>query len=343
MEKPPRLRPGDRVAAVTLSWGGPGAFPHRYEVGKRQFEERFGVEVVEMEHTLADPAFVAANPAARAADLHAAFTAPDIQGIVSTIGGEDSIRILPYLDLELIASHPKVFLGYSDTTVTHMALRRAGIVSFYGPAVMAGFAENSALHDYLVDGVLRMLFEPAESQAWPPNAEGWTAEFVDWAEPDNQSRRRRLETSTGRRWHGGAATEGHTVAGCLEVLDWLRGTPWWPDLAGAVLLLETSEEAPPPDTLTRFLRTLALTGELAGLAGLVLGRPGGPDLAGEDHVLYDQALLRVVREEQGLVDLPIVTNVDFGHTDPMWTVPQAIRMRLDPGADEMVFLEAGVT
>lgn len=76
--------------------------------------------------------------------------------------------------------------------------------------------------------------------------------------------------------------------------------------------------------------------------GLVLGRPGGPDLAVEDHVLYDRAAVQVVREEQGLGDMPIVTNVDFGHTDPMWTVPEGIRMRLDPGADALVFLEPGV-
>jgi muramoyltetrapeptide carboxypeptidase LdcA involved in peptidoglycan recycling len=330
------------VAAVTLSWGGPGAFPHRYQAGKRQFEERFGVEVVEMEHTLAEPPFVSAHPELRAADLHAAFEDPDIHGIVSTIGGEDSIRVLPYLDLDIIGANPKVFLGYSDTTTIHMALRRAGLVSFYGPSIMAGFGENAGLHDYVVDGVRRILFEPAEGVAWPVNVGGWTAEFVDWADAGAQQVARSMRPSGGRRWHGGVGSEGPTVVGCLEVLDWLRGSPWWPDLTGAVLLLETSEEAPPPDALVRFLRTLALTGELAELAGLVLGRPGGPDLAVEDHVLYDQAAVQVVRREQGLADVPIVTNVDFGHTDPMWTVPEGIPLHLDPEADALVFLEPGV-
>jgi muramoyltetrapeptide carboxypeptidase LdcA involved in peptidoglycan recycling len=77
LRRPPRLRAGDRIAALTLSWGGPGAIPHRYEAGKRQLEAAFGVEVVEMPHTLADPDSVAANPTARADDIHRALADPD--------------------------------------------------------------------------------------------------------------------------------------------------------------------------------------------------------------------------------------------------------------------------
>jgi len=342
LTKPPRLRAGDRVAAVTSSWGGPAAFPHRYEAGKRQLEAAFGIEVVEMPHTLADPATLAADPGSRADDLHRAFADPDIAGVFATIGGDDSIRLLPFLDLELLAANPKVYLGYSDPTVIHLALRRAGIRSFYGPTIMSGFGENQGLHDYMVEGVRRTLFEPEAHLVWPPNREGWTVEHLDWATPSNQDRPRKLRPSTGWRWHGGAAREGESVVGCVEVLDWLRGTDWWPSLAGSVLMVETSEEAPPPDLLTRFLRILALNGELQQLAGIVFGRPGGADLAVEDHTAYDDAILQVVRREQGLDDLPVVTNVDFGHTDPIWTVPQGTPTRIDPAVETITFLDTAV-
>lgn len=344
MRRPRRLRAGDRIAAVTLSWGGPGAFPHRYAAGKRQLEDTFGMQVVEMPHTLADPDLLAADPAVRVADLHAAFADPDIAGVVSTIGGDDSIRLLPLLDLDLLAANPKVFLGYSDATITQMALRRAGVVSFYGPAVMAGFGENCGLRDYLITGVRRTLFDPPDDGVlvWTENPDGWTVEELDWANPANQQRRRHVRPSTGWRWHGGHVREGPTVVACLEVLDWLRGTAWWPDLDGAVLLVETSEEAPPPDIVARYLRSFALLGDLQRLAGLVLGRPGGADLDPADHTAYDQAVLRVVRTERGLHDLPVVTGVDFGHSDPMWTIPQGVRLRVDPDARQLVFLERGV-
>jgi muramoyltetrapeptide carboxypeptidase LdcA involved in peptidoglycan recycling len=340
--RPPRLRPGDRVAAVTLSWGGPGEVPHRYEAGKRQLEEAFGVTVVEMPHSLADPEFVADHPQARVDDLHRALADPSIAGIVSSIGGDDSIRLLPLLDLELVAANPKVFLGYSDSTVTQMAFLRAGVVSFYGPAIMAGFAENGGIHQYVRDGVRRMLFEPEGPLDWPENREGWTVEFVDWTDPSNQERRRTLRPSSGRRWLGGEPVEGTLVAGCLEVLDWLRGTEWWPDLDGAVLSLETSEEGPPPEVVERFLRSLAAGGDLARLRAVLFGRPGGATLPLEARERYDEVLLRVVRRESSLDAIPIVTGLDFGHTDPIWTLPQGVRVRVDPSSERITFLEPGV-
>lgn len=343
LDKPPRLKAGDRLAAVTLSWGGPHAHPHRYTAGKRQLEATFGVEVVEMPHTLAPDDRLAADPVARADDLHRAFADPDTAGVISTIGGDDSIRVLPHLDLELLAAHPKVFMGYSDSTTIHLALRRAGVASVYGPAVMAGFGENAGLHDYLVDGVRRTLFEPEAPLVWPENAAGWTVELLDWADPANQDRPRRLHPASGWRWHGGDVQEGEALAACIEVLDWFRGTEWWPSLDGVVLMIETSEEAPAPDLVTRFLRVLALTGELHRLRGLVLGRPGGDQLPIEDHPAYDDAILRVVRDEQGLDALPVVTNVDFGHTDPMWPVPQGVQVRVDPTAERITFLDSAVT
>ena len=79
MLKPRRLKRGDRVAAVTLSWGGPGKYPYRYEAGKRQFEEMFGLNVVEMEHTLSGAEWIAKHPEARAEDLMSAFSDDSIQ------------------------------------------------------------------------------------------------------------------------------------------------------------------------------------------------------------------------------------------------------------------------
>src|SRR4051794_24882965 len=145
MIKPPKLNPGDKVAAITLSWGGAGLMPHRYEAGKRQLQDEFGLTVVETPHALHDPDWISRNPQARVDDLMQAFADPTIKAIISMIGGEDSVRILPYIDLDVIRTHPKIFMGYSDTTVTHFACWKAGLSSFYGPSFMAGFAENAGM------------------------------------------------------------------------------------------------------------------------------------------------------------------------------------------------------
>lgn len=127
MLKPKKLNSGDKVAAITLSWGGAGLLPYRYEAGKRQLQDMFGVPVVETPHALRDPKWISRNPQARADDLMQAFADPTIKAIISMIGGDDSIRILPLIDLNIIRSNPKIFMGYSDTTVTHFACWKAGL------------------------------------------------------------------------------------------------------------------------------------------------------------------------------------------------------------------------
>ncbi len=337
LRRPPRLRPGDVVAAVSLSWGGPGAIPHRYDAGVRQFEDAFGVKVKPAPHARRDPSWLAANPQARADDLMWAFENRRVSAIVSTIGGDDSIRLLPLLDLNIIRSNPKIFLGCSDATISQSACVKAGVPPFYGPAIMSGFAENGGLHRYLAEGVRRVLFEPEPILRWPENRDGWTVEYLDWMDPVNQRRPRTLRRSSGWRWLGGETAEGPIVAGCLEPLDWLRGTPWWPDLDGAVVALETSEEQPSIEYVKRFLRSIAATGELSRIAALLIGRPGGANLAVDQHAAYDDAVLAVVRQEQGLVRMPIVTQMDFGHTDPIWTIPIGVPVRVDPANKRVTF------
>jgi len=129
MIKPPKLMPGDTVAAISLSWGGAHTFPHRYLAGRQQLQDTFGLRVIESRYALKDAAWLARNPQARAEDLMQAFADPTIKAIISTIGGDDSIRILPYLDLDVIRANPKIFLGYSDTTCCRMASEHKSIVT----------------------------------------------------------------------------------------------------------------------------------------------------------------------------------------------------------------------
>jgi muramoyltetrapeptide carboxypeptidase LdcA involved in peptidoglycan recycling len=344
--RPRKLQGGDRVAAVTLSWGGPGQIPHRYQAGKRQFEQEFGVEVVETAHALRDPEWIRRNPAARAEDLMQAFADPSIQGIISTIGGDDSIRLLPFLDPATIRANPKVFLGYSDTTVTHWACFQAGLGTFYGPSFMSGFAENAGMFPYMVEAVRRSIFASDPLGVLEPNPDGWTAEFLEWEDPETQSIRRKLNPPEPWRFlQGSGVTEGRLFGGCLEVVEFLRGTDVWPAAEAwgeVILFLETSEEAPKPRVLERALRSYAAMGVLGRIRGLLLGRPGG-GVSPDDFSAYDEAVLRVVRDEEGLSDLPVVTRMDFGHTDPILVLPFGVPTRIDAERQRIEVLESGVT
>ncbi len=342
--RPRRLKSGDRIAAVSPSWGGPGALPQRYEAGKRQMREAFGLELVEMPHTLADPDWVKAHPEARAADLMAAFADPSIAGVFASIGGDDSVRLIPHLDLDVIRAHPKVFLGFSDTTALHFACLKAGLSSFYGPSIMAGFAENGGMHRFTVAALRRALFEPEAMGDVPANTEGWTAERTDWADAAAQAvPRRLLPASPPRTVQGRGVVRGPLIGGCAEVLEMLKGTAWWPDASiwdGAILFYETSEMAPSPDFVRHWMRNYAATGILRRLAGMVIARPDpGSD---PDYAARLDAVVVEVLAEEGLTDLPVLSGFDFGHTQPMLTLPYGAMAELDCPATTWRILAPGV-
>ena len=198
----------------------------------------------------------------------------------------------------------------------------------------------------MVDSVQRTLFSPEPVGVIEPNRAGWTVEYLPWENSENQSIRRKLNPCTDWKFHQEAGViEGQLFGGCVEVLDWLRGTDYFPaatDLQGAVLFLETSEEAAPPSFLTRFIRCIAAMGILEGLNGILLGRPGG-DVDPATFHEYDDALCKTVREEYGLNDMPIVTNMDFGHTDPMFVIPIGMKVRINSTKQEITIDEAAVT
>ncbi|HBM91324.1 MAG TPA: LD-carboxypeptidase [Rhodospirillaceae bacterium] len=344
LSKPPRLHAGDKVAAITLSWGGAGAFPARYALGKKRLKEHFDLDVVETKNALRDPAWIAANPEARADDLMEAFSDSSIKGIFSIIGGDDSIRLEPFIDLNVIARHHKVFMGFSDTTSVHFMCMEAGLSSFYGPAILSEFAENVACHPYTIESVRKTLFALDELGEIAPSPK-WTGERLAWDKPENATIQRKLYPNAGPRVLQGKGTaSGPLIGGCLDVLEMLRGTMLWPSLdkwKGSILFLETSEENPSPDYFRRWIRGYASMGILEKVSGILLGRPfTGHDL--QELGQYDKILLEVVRDECGLTSLPIMTQMDFGHSDPKFILPYGQEAEINCGLARLFLSGAAV-
>lgn len=343
--KPKKLHSGDTVAAITLSWGGAGTFPDRYQIGKKRLEEVFGLTVAETKHAMKDADWIYRNPQARAEDLMSAFSDSNVRAIIATIGGEDSIRLLPYIDYSVLKSNPKIFLGFSDTTVGHFICLKAGLGSFYGPSVMTAFAENVQMHEYTKASILKTLFCSDTIGDITQNNEGWTAEFLDWSVPENNNVRRKMHRA--ERWRfisGAGCANGRLIGGCVEVLQFIIGTEIWPSIstfADSILFLETSEEGLPPVQLERFLRNLGAQGILKVLKGLLFSRPGG-SIDPSTFPEYDKAILTVLNEYDR-TDLAVITNMEFGHTDPMITLPYGILAEIDVAQESFRILDTAVT
>ncbi|MFI9272850.1 S66 peptidase family protein [Kitasatospora sp. NPDC052896] len=331
---PPKPRPGDRVAIVSPSGGAAERFPRPYELGLRRLREEFGLIPVEYPGTRR----LATTPRERAADLHAAFADPDIKAVIASLGGEDQITVLPYLDRELIRANPKPFFGYSDNTNLLLVLRNLGVVSYHGGSVMVQLGRPGALHPLTVDSLRAALFEPGRYELRESPLVG--DEEAHWAEPGSFAAEPVMEPGQGWHWHqGDRVVEGLGWGGNLEILSWLlmadREIRPVEEYAGQVLYLETSEELPSAAEVYRILRSMGERGLLRQFPAVLLARAKAWNfqrpLAAEAKAAYraDQraAVLRALAEYAPRA--MAVFDVDFGHTDPQLVLPCGGRIRVD--------------
>ena len=343
MIKPEHLKRGDRVAIVSLSSGtlGEPGFIHKYEIARERLERDFGLQVAAMPNALKGREYLDKHPEARAADLMDAYRDPSIKAVFNAIGGDDTIRLLPYIDFSVIRQNPKIFTGFSDTTSNHFMMYKAGLVSYYGASVMTNFAEYVRINDYTRTMIQKTLFDPQPTLDIP-SAPYWyddEDEKIWWCEENRNTLKAYHPEEIGYEViQGGGIAEGALLGGCVDVFIELLGTPIWPSLEewrGKLLFLETSEEDMSCDYLTWILRNLQAQGIFDVICGILVGKPARRS----KYEPYKAVYRRVVGFEAGHPELPILYNVNFGHAEPIGILPYGLKCRLDAEKKTLTLLE----
>lgn len=342
------LKAGDKVAIVSPSDGLPSLFPWVYEQGLERIKSVLGLEPVEFPTARKSPEYLSQNPKARAEDINAAFADPSIKGIIATIGGNDQIRILPYLNQELIRANPKPFVGYSDCTNLHLVLWNLGIVSYYGGAVMTQFAMGGGMQEYTVQSIKKALFHPPIGKVSP--SQQYSDADLDWADRGNLHKERPMYASTGWQWHNKQKDiiEGKLWGGCLETLTLhLSVKKYLPPpekLEGAILYLETSEEMPPEGFVYRFIAALSELGLCQRFQAILMAYPKAqfcgtfPPEGRDAYILNQQHAVKTALKDYHL-DLPVVFHMNFGHTDPQLLLPNGGMVRIDCQTETIEFIK----
>ena len=204
---------------------------------------------------------------------------------------------------------------------------------------MGEFAENFEMHEYTKKYINEVLFQNKESIKITSSPK-WTSEFLDWAnaEYDNVKRKMNDEKHGYEILQGQGSVEGCLLGGCFDVFPMFIGTEIWPkkdDWKGKILFLETSEDEVEPDYIEYYLRNLIAQGIIDEINGIIIGKP-------QDEKYYDEykeVYKRLISEEAGRPDLPILYNVNIGHTAPMCIFPMGQKIKLDLDNKEIVFLE----
>jgi muramoyltetrapeptide carboxypeptidase LdcA involved in peptidoglycan recycling len=325
------LSPSGRSAAL---------YPAPADLGLRRLRDELGLVPVEYPTTRAPEA----SPAARAADVHAAFADPAIKAVIATIGGEDELKVLRHLDPELLAANAKPFFGYSDNTNLHVFLWNLGLVSFHGGAVMVQLGRPGSMHPATRESLERAFFRPGEYAFAPADEVG--DEERSWGDPEALSEAPPMLPSEGWSWHGPPETvTGPAWGGCLEIVDFhLRAGRYLlpnEDYEGAVLFLETSEELPSATFVYRVLMGMGERGLLARFAAVMWGRPKAwsfeqPNPPAERARYVEEqreAVLAALAEYNPRA--PVVFGVEIGHTDPQYVVPSGGEVTVDAEAREV--------
>ncbi len=344
MIKPKHLEKGDTVAIVSLSSGilGEDWAIHKLAIARERLERDYGLCVKVMPNALRGVDYLDRHPEARASDLMEAFCDPAVKGVFSAIGGDDTIRLLPYIDFDVLRENPKIFTGFSDTTTNHFMMFKAGLCSYYGASIMTNFAEYVRINDYTARMIRDTLFEPKPTLEIP-SALYWyddEDEKIWWKEENIHTLRQYHPEEIGYEiLQGSGAAEGELLGGCLDVFIELTGTGLWPTLdawRGKLLFLETSEVDMSPELLTWILRNLAAQGIFDVVSGILVGKPARRS----KYEPYKEVYRRVVGREAGRPDLPILYNVNIGHAEPIGVLPIGVRARLDADKKTLTLLES---
>lgn len=330
--RPRSLRPGDRVAVLSPSWAVPAVFPAIHEQALRRLRTVVGVEPVEFPSTRR-----ASSPRERADDLNTAFADPSIRAVLATIGGDDQITVLRYLDSEAVLRDPTWFVGYSDNTNILNWLWYQGIAALHGGATQVHIGPGPAVDGVHLQSLRAALFGGVVELR--PLAESRDT-GIDWADPRALTQWAPSLPAEPWTWSGPAlSVTGPVWGGNLEVLTWTLAAGRWvrpnEEYAGSVLLLETSEERPPPEEVYRMMRNMGERGLLGVFPALIWGRPPVSDH--DHHPSTEQAaalraenreaVLRAVREYQP--EMVVAMDVDVGHTIPQWLLPYGGRVTVD--------------
>ncbi|MGN0778333.1 MAG: LD-carboxypeptidase [Aristaeellaceae bacterium] len=250
----------------------------------------------------------------RARDIHAMFADNEVDAIICIRGGYGTMRLLNRLDYDLIARHPKIFVGYSDITALHIALlEKCGLATFHAPMAVSDWSDKP-LDDFSRACMYRVLMhaQPAGELMNPP-------EFP------------RQTVNPGQ-------AEGLLVGGNLTLLAGSLGTPWELDTKGRILFIE--EICEHTYRVDRLLTQLRNAGKFADCAGVVFGDFAKCTI---EYAGFGLTLEEVIRDVVAPSGKPVFTGLRCGHCSPKLTLPLGVKCRMDADACTLTVLESAVT
>ena len=325
----PKLKKGDAIAVFSPSSPATATVPVRYARGKAYLEGK-GYRVLEGKLTGKRDFYRSGSIAERAEEFNELVRNPEVRCIMAAIGGMNSNSLLPYLDYDALQKDPKIIVGYSDVTALLLGVyAQTGLITYYGPAVVASFGEFPPFVDETYRYFEDIVCGEARLPHVLPTPKVWTDEFIDWAAQD---RAKEGVENTLITLNGGCA-EGRLIGGNLNTMQGVWGTKYMPEIReGDILLIEDSLKD--AATVERSFSLLKLSGVFDRIGGLILGKHEKFDNMGTGRMPHE-----ILMEVMGKADFPVLAQFDCCHTHPMLTLPIGCRVQLDADEQKVTILD----
>ena len=229
-----------------------------------------------------------------------------------------------------IINNPKILIGYSDTSTLHTFASLLGLISFYGPSIMAGFSQMNSLPENFKAHVREILFEPGDNYEYKAY-EKYSDGYPDWANKKNLGKVNQLKNNDGWHWlQGDTRVQGELFGGCIEVLEMMKATKFWPSQKfwkNKIFFLETSEEKPSLHYVDHVLRNYGMLGVFDQISGFIFSR--ARDYSDDEKKELEDKIINIISKEFNKPNLPVVANFDIGHTDPQLILPLGVKAEID--------------
>jgi len=319
---PKALKLGELVSIISPS--APTSFycPKRFLRGIKMLE-RMGYKVKVEKNARKCLNHTAGGVDDRISDIHSAFGDKDVKAIICTIGGMNSNALIDRLDYELIKNNPKIFCGFSDITALQLAIyKMTSLITFSGPALLPTFADYPEMHEFSRNHFTHIISNIGENDLGKlPISDKCTDEHLVWDSEDSRSKK--FKSNDGWKILRAGQTKGILVGGNLGAMVALAGTKYWPDFDNKILFIDIDDEER-PNSVDRHLTQLNTIGVFNQISGLLVGRLHCR--TGFKKKNYFEDLLMSILSNYSF---PIITNLDFGHTDPILTLPLGINVEMD--------------
>ncbi|WP_060205656.1 S66 family peptidase [Sporosarcina koreensis] len=310
MRIPEKLERGDEIRIIAPSRSASILSEEGVQIAKEQLEN-LGFVVSFGKHVFEKDLQNSTSIQQRVEDLHEAFADKHVKGILTVIGGFNSNELLPYIDYELLKENPKIFCGYSDITAIGTAIStQCGFVTYSGPhfsSFQMKKAQEYQTHFFKQCLMQEEPFELKPSEQWSDDA--W---YLD-------QENRVFEKTVWKMYNEGTAS-GELWGGNLCTLNLLQGTKYMPSVGNAILFIE-DDEMTIPETFARDVTSLLQNAQ--SIKALVIGRFQRASKMTEEQLLF------ILDKHPLLKEIPVLYDVDFGHTQPMFTFPLGGEAQVD--------------